>query len=95
MYALPLLGTLLSFDLLHLLLSRANPLLRPLQLPAYLLGLWALLAVLLNGGVQPVAILDPLLLEIAKTVSKLIAVTLLSLELVPVARLVEFLCGCG
>jgi hypothetical protein len=94
MNALPLLGTLLSFDLLHLLLGRAHLLLGPLQLPARLLGLWALLAVLLSGGVQPIAIPGPLLLEIANAVAKLVAVLLLSLELIPVPRLVGFLRGC-
>jgi hypothetical protein len=94
MDALPLLGALLSFDLLHLLLGRANLPLSPLELSARFLRLWALLAVLLDGGVQPVAVLDPLLLKIADAIAKLVAVLLLSLDLIPVPRLVGFLRGC-
>jgi len=94
MNALPLLGTLLSFDLLHLLLGCANLLLSPLELPARFLSLRAVLAVLLSGGVQPFAVLGPLLLKIADAVPKLIAVPLLSLDLIPVPNLVWLLCGC-
>jgi hypothetical protein len=94
MNALPLLDTLLSLDLLHLLLGRADLLLSPLELAARLLGLRAVLAVLLNGGVQPVAVLDPLLLELADAVANLIAILLLSLDLIPVPRLIRLLRSC-
>jgi hypothetical protein len=83
---LALLGALLHprlrSRLLHLALGCANLLARLVNLPARFLRLRALLAVLLNLGVQVLAVPNPLLLEVPEALAELIQI--LSLETIPV-----------